>query len=186
MRVNINSTTLDVNQSKASIQLLWIGIVSICMFFAGLTSVIFVDKMNFPESPDWFFYSTLAIIISSFLLLIASNRIKKDKSRLYLVISSFLMGILFTYFQFNGWEELTNNEVYFAGRKAPKEHSLLYALKGAHLAHLFAGLIALLITTIKIKKYNSTNYLGFKLASTYWHFLTILWIYLFFFLLISS
>ena len=78
MRVNINSTTLDVNQSKASIQLLWIGIVSICMFFAGLTSVILVDRMQFPELPSWFIYSTIVILFSSGLLFFTKKRIKKE------------------------------------------------------------------------------------------------------------
>ena len=31
-------------------------------------------------------------------------------------------------------------------------------------------------------KYTSNNYLGFELTSNYWHFLGLLWVYLFFFL----
>ena len=90
--------------------------------------------------------------------------------------------MFFTYSQFKGWEQLVNQEVNFAF--GTKEESLLYVLTGAHLAHLFAGLISLLVVTIKAKnnRYNSKNYLGIKLASTYWHFLTILWVYLFLFL----
>ncbi len=57
-------------------------------------------------------------------------------------------------------------------------------ITAAHLAHLFGGLVALLITSVnaKNKKYNSEDYLGLELTSTYWHYLGILWIYLYLFL----
>ena len=171
-----------MRKRQAIIQLLWIGIGSICMFFAGLSSLIFVDKIQFPESPSWFLYSTIIIISSSILLIAAKDQIKKDKPVFILILSVFVLGLFFTYSQFKGWGQLANQEVNFAF--GTKEESLLYVLTGAHLAHLFAGLISLLVVTIKAKnnRYNAKNYLGIKLASTYWHFLTILWIYLFLFL----
>ena len=53
-----------------------------------------------------------------------------------------------------------------------------------HMLHLFGGMIAILVTMFKAKRelYSMKNYLGLELASTYWHFLTILWLVLFFFL----
>ncbi len=152
------------------------------MFFAGLTSIILVDKMKFPEIPSWFMYSTIAIIFSSALLIFTKSRIRKDKPILVLISIVFLLGLLFTYCQLKGWEQLISNNIYFSG--GPKESSLLYVLTGAHLAHLFAGLIALFITTLNTKRnrYSSNNFLGLELASYYWHFLSILWIYLFVFL----
>ena len=112
----------------------------------------------------------------------AKVQIKKDKPVFILILSVFVLGLFFTYSQFKGWDQLVNQGFNFAF--GTKEVSLLYVLTGAHLAHLFAGLISLLVVTIKAKnnRYNSKNYLGIKLASTYWHFLTILWVYLFLFL----
>ena len=180
--MSINYSTIEMRKRQAIIQLLWIGIGSICMFFAGLSSLIFVDKTQFPESPSWFLYSTVIIISSSILLIAAKDQIKKDKPVFILVLSVFVLGLFFTYSQFKGWSELVESKIYFSG--GLKEESLLYVLTGAHLAHLFAGLISLLVVTIKAKnnRYNSKNYLGIKLSSTYWHFLTILWVYLFLFL----
>ena len=180
--MSINYSTIDIRKRQAIIQLLWIGIGSICMFFAGLSSLIFVDKIQFPESPSWFLYSTIIIISSSILLIAAKGQIKKDKPVFILILSVFVLGLFFTYSQFKGWDQLANQELNFAF--GTKEESLLYVLTGAHLAHLFAGLISLLVVTIKAKnnRYNAKNYLGIKLASTYWHFLTILWVYLFLFL----
>lgn len=180
--MSINHSIIDLRKRKATLQLLWIGIGSICMFFAGLTSIIFVDRMQFPELPIWFMYSTAAIISSSILLIVTQKRTKKDKPTFIIISSVFALGLLFTYFQFSGWGELVNNDIFFSGGR--KESSLLYVLTGAHLAHLFAGLIALLVTIINVKRntYNSTNYLGLELCSHYWHFLTFLWVYLFLFL----
>ena len=177
-----NSAIIDLKNRRAILQILWIGIGSICMFFAGLTSVILVDRMQFPELPRWFIYSTIVIVFSSGLLFYTKKRIKKDKTIFSMLLCVLILGILFTYCQFKGWEQLISNDIYFSG--GPKESSILYVLTGAHLAHLFAGIIALLVTTINAKRgmYSSMNYLGVELSSHYWHFLTILWIYLFGFL----
>ena len=171
-----------VSKEKSLKQLLWIGMGSICMLFAGWTSIIFVDKMQFPELPIWFMYSTIVIITSSVLLIIIKIRIKKDKPIFSMMSFVFILGLLFTYCQFKGWGQLVLKDIVFSG--GPKELSLIYVLTGAHLVHLFAGLIALFITiknTIR-NRYNSINYLGLELTSIYWHFLALLWIYIFCFL----
>ena len=180
--MSIDNSIIDLRKRQATLQLLWIGIGSICMFFAGLTSIILVDKMQFPELPSWFMYSTIAILFSSVLLIFTKSRIRKDKPIFVSISIVFLLGLFFTYCQFKGWGQLISNNIHFTG--GLKESSLLYVLTGAHLAHLFAGLIALFITTINTKRnrYSSSNYLGLELASYYWHFLTLLWIYLFCFL----
>ena len=178
----MNTSIVQENISKATLQLLWIGIGSICMFFAGLTSVIFVDKMTFPSTPDWFIYSTIAIVISSVILEIAKKETVLDKPAFNLILISFILGIFFTFCQFKGWTALVDNNIFFT--RGGKEQSMIYVLTGAHLAHLFAGLIVLVVTAIKSKygRYSSKDYIGLKLATTYWHFLTILWIYLYLFI----
>ena len=74
--------------NKAVKQLLWAGLASIGMFFAGLTSAYIVRKAegNWMEFvlPDWFLYSTITIVLSSLLLISAkqknlSSRLKKIK-----------------------------------------------------------------------------------------------------------
>ena len=91
---------------------------------------------------------------------------------------------LFTYFQLRGWEELTAQGIYLTGEGSNVAGSFLYVITLAHLVHLIGGLLAVLITAINAKreKYNKNDYLGFELTSIYWHFLGLLWVYLFFFL----
>ena len=169
-------------------QLLWIGIGSIMMFFAGLTSAYVVRKPqgNWVEFvlPDWFLYSTITIIISSILLFAAKKRIYLPKESSKLVFGTFFLGIIFSYFQFRGWQELTSQGVFLTGEGSNVSGSFLYVITLAHLVHLIGGLMAILITAIKVgkEKFSPEDCLGFDLTSIYWHFVGLLWLYLFFFL----
>lgn len=177
-------------RKKSAKALLWIGIVSIIMLFSGLTSayVVRADNGNWLvfQLPSIAIISTAVIILSSFTMFLAQMAIKKDKFKavsLYLFIT-FVLGLAFTYTQYLGWKELTLQGIYFLGKYSNASGSFLYLIAVVHLLHLFGGLIALLITLIKSlkNKYNSQDYLGIELSAIYWHFLDLLWIYLFLFL----
>ena len=174
--------------NKAIKQLLWAGQASIGMFFAGLTSAYIVRKAegNWLEFaiPDWFYYSTATIIVSSALLFYAKRKIKQNINPANFILATFLLGIIFTVFQIFGWNTLTSQGIFLTGEGSNAAGSFLYVLTLAHLIHLLAGLIALLYSSISSAKgkYNSENHLGLDLTSTYWHFLGLLWIYLFIFL----
>ena len=179
---------MSVAKNRAFKQLLWVGMGSIAMFFAGLTSAYIVRKAegNWVEFilPEWFLYSTITIVFSSVVLILVKQNIKKDKSVFSLILSVLGLGVLFAFFQLNGWQELVNRGVYLTGNGSNVAGSFLYVLTLSHLVHLIGGLIALLVTAINAKrrKYSAENYLGLEITSIYWHFLTILWVYLFFFL----
>jgi cytochrome c oxidase subunit 3 len=159
-------------KEKALKQLLWVGIVSISMFFAGLTSAFIVRKAegNWTEFilPDWFIASTAVIILTIFNLL----------------FTTLVLGIIFSYFQFEGWGQLTNQGIYLTGEGSNVAGSFLYVLTLSHLVHLAGGLIALVFSSVKSKLnlYSIDNCLGLDLTINYWHFLTVLWLYLFIFL----
>ena len=186
--VKKNIINMVLKKEKALIQLLWIGMGSIGMFFAGLTSAHIVRKAegNWIEFifPNWFLLSTITILLSSLLLIIALKKIKNNASAYKLTIWTFVLGLLFCFLQVNGWKELIEQGIYLTGQGSNAAGSFLYVITLTHLLHLVGGLIALFVISINAKKekYNAKNYLGFKLGSTYWHFLGILWIYLFFFL----
>ena len=179
---------MNLIQNRSLKQLLWIGIGSIVMFFAGLTSAYVVRKPegNWVEFllPDWFLYSTVIIVLSSMMLILAKRRIHAHTVSSNLILGTFFLGIIFSYFQFRGWQELTNQGVFLTGKGSNVSGSFLYVITLAHLIHLIGGLIAILITAIKtrIGKYSIKECLGFDLTSIYWHFVGLLWIYLFIFL----
>ncbi|MDQ3049164.1 MAG: cytochrome c oxidase subunit 3, partial [Bacteroidota bacterium] len=96
-----------------------------------------------------------------------------------------LLGIAFVVCQFKAWGELVDQKVFFAGRDSNAAGSFLYALTGLHMAHMAGGILALLFVWVKAmrQKYSSGNLLGIRVCAIFWHFLDVLWIYLFLFLI---
>jgi len=178
---------LALKRNIVSKQLLWVGICGIVMFFAGLTSAYIVRKaegnwLEF-EMPVWFTISTVAIIASSALLWFSFQNIRVGRSATQLLLGTLILGSFFAYSQVQGWEQLISEGVYLTGEGSNPAGSFIYVITLAHLLHLVGGLIALSVTTIKSKqgKYSKENYLGIGLTSIYWHFLGLLWLYLFLF-----
>ena len=178
---------ITLRKNKTYKQLLWIGIGSIVMFFGGLTSAYIVRKaegnwLEF-EMPIWFTFCTNAVIASSMSSSFALQNIKEGKSATNFLITTLSIGLLFTLSQIQGWEDLVAKGVYLTGEGSNPSGSFIYVITLAHLMHLIGGLIALSVTTIKSKlnKYSKENYLGIELISTYWHFIGLLWLYLFLF-----
>ena len=170
-------------------QLLWVAMAAISMFFASLLSAFIVEKadvLNWNEFilPNYFVLSTGVIILSSTLLLFIKQQLRKEGSVFILVCAVLILGLIFSYFQIKGWQQLTNQGIYLTGAGSNISGSFLYVVTLTHLLHLLGGLIALFISTIKSKRnlYSIDNYLGLELTSIYWHFLTVLWILLFSFL----
>jgi len=62
--------------------------------------------------------------------------------------------------------------------------SFIFAFILVHGLHWFAGIIVLLVLFINALKgkYTTKDYIGLKIGSIYWHFLGILWLYLYAFL----
>ena len=181
---------LRLAKRKAAKPLLWIGIVSIVMLFAGLTSAYVVRAQNGNwqvfELPSILIISTAIIITSSLTMMLAQFAIKKDKFQLtsiYLFLT-LVLGFSFFYTQIQGWKELSQQGIYFAGKYSNASGSFLIVIAFLHLAHMVGGLIALFVSLTKslLKKYSSSYSLGIELTAIYWHFLDVLWVYLFLFL----
>jgi cytochrome c oxidase subunit 3 len=180
-----------ITREKVAKPLLYISMVGMLMIFASLTSAYIVrqkkgDWLNF-ELPQMFYISTAIIIISSVSINWALAAAKKNdfKSIKWAALTTLLLGIAFTITQFQAWGALVDQKVFFAGKYSNASGSFLYVLTGLHLAHLFGGIIAVFVVWIKSiqQKYNSENLLGIRLCAIFWHFLDLLWIYLFVFLL---
>lgn len=169
---------------------------SIILFVAIFT--IFLKKEIVNQDiplviPKVFWASSAVISISSLTIALAKESLQNqifNRFKLYLAITYFL-GLLFLVLQISGWVELANKGFTIANHTGV---SFLYILSGLHILHTFGGLVGLSITVAKVfrnKSYvdsfvysvNPPNQLNFKLIYTYWHFLDILWIFIFLFLL---
>jgi len=188
------STLSSVDKNKVALPLLWVGIASMSMAFAGLTSGYVVSRTSLLESgkwltfglPDVFAYSTLVILLSSLTVGLAYRTSKSgnQKRAAQLLWATLLLGLIFGFLQIQGWIALHSNAIFFTGPGSNTAGSWVYALTFFHLAHLLGGLISIFITALKAQmgKYNADNNLGILLASIFWHFLDLLWVYLFLFL----
>ena len=184
-----------IRKDRAFKSMLIFGIFSIVMLFAGLTSAYIVSKgalssegkWDFIILPEEFQYSTIVIVLSSIFAIMAFKKLKKNDlvTTNRLLIIALILGVIFSYFQFKGWSNLISEGHFFAGKDSNVAASFIYVLTGVHLAHLIAGLIIFLVLfyKVRLKKYTQKNYLGFQLGIWFWHFLGILWIYLYGFLL---
>ncbi len=169
---------------------LWLFIVSIIMIFASMTSAYIVRKaegnwQDF-ELPGVLWLSTAVLVVSSFTVQMAWNAAKKDELgqvKAWMFVT-FALGLVFLYLQWESWVRLVQINVYLVGNPSG---SFLYVLTGLHAFHLITGLVYLAITTVKAYRYkiHSQNLIEIEVPAIYWHFLDVLWILLFGFLLWS-
>lgn len=167
---------------------LWVALGSIIMMFAGLTSAYVVKEAQ-PEwvtleMPKVFYYSTAVILISSLTIQMGLKAFKERNMRLYrrLLTVTALLGSLFIAMQIIGFKQIWDSGLDLRGSGGPQ---FLYIIFGLHALHVLGGIIALLITFIKAfsSKVRNYNPVSVELVSTYWHFVDLLWIYLFVFFL---
>ncbi|MCS6822386.1 MAG: cytochrome c oxidase subunit 3 [Microscillaceae bacterium] len=172
---------------------LWLFIVAIIMFFAAFTSAYIVRQAEgnwlIFELPKVLWLSSLVILISSATMHWAYLSAKKDKitNLKIAIITTFLLGMLFLYLQFEAWKALVADGVFFAGKDANPSGSFLYVLTGLHGLHLISGLIYLgiVLWATFAGLVHQKRLLRIEMCAVYWHFLGLLWIYLFVFLLIN-
>lgn len=179
---------------KAKKFLMWLFLISSFMLFAALTSAFIVYTGGNPARgiktllPQAFIYSTCAIFLSSVTMHIAflsGKKMQLNKQKLYLVIT-ILLGVAFFVLQLSSWQTLINQGVYFVNFNASQ--SFIYVFTGAHLVHIAGGLLMLVNALFGVVRGipQVRNVFKMELASIFWHFVDILWIYLYVFLLLNQ
>ena len=178
-------------KSRSAKLLLYFAMISMIMMFAGLTSAYLVsasrkDWTHEMHMPSAFTLSTLIILLSSVTIHLALQAIRQnDRSKTSLFLwSTLFLAIGFVYTQFSGFGQLVAQGFFFTGSGSSITATFLYILALLHMAHLFGGVISLLIIIYNHykQKYNASQTLGIELGAIFWHFLDILWIFLFLFL----
>ncbi len=169
---------------------LWLFLVTIVMIFAALTSAYIVRQSEGNwleyELPTIFWYTSGIVILSSVFLQFAYVSAKKDNMaglRVGLGLAV-LFGVAFLVGQWYSWVALVDANVFFVGNPSG---SFLYVFTGLHAVHLISGVIFLIIVLISTYKYkvHSKSMDTLEMATTFWHFLAALWLYLFMFLLLN-
>ncbi|MGN7203147.1 cytochrome c oxidase subunit 3 [Pedobacter sp. SAFR-022] len=178
---------------KAKKFIIWLFVVSSTIMFAGWTSYYIVFAASKSKGhglvlPDMFLYSTAVLLVSSICLFLAARAFRNGQvsSQKTFLWATLLLGIVFGYLQVEAWVSLYQSGAFLVNNNAAI--SLIYIVSGIHLLHIFAGLLLILSTLLGVYGEISTERLQFRMevSSIFWHFIDILWIYLYVFLLLNS
>lgn len=189
--MDLTEGTIEEKTIRAKKMMLWFGIVSLIMSFAGWTSAFVVsrtreDWLEDIQLPKAFAISAVVIIISSFTFIAAKRalRLGKNERTSIWLLATLVLGIIFIYNQFMGFDEIIADGYRFTGPTSNITMSFIFLIAFVHILHVAVGLICLLVVIYNHfkHKYSGENMLGFELAATFWHFVDILWLYLFLFL----
>ena len=189
--MDLTQGTLEEKNNRAKKMMLRFGMVSLIMSFAGLTSAFIVsssreDWLKDFQLPNAFTVSLILILISSVTFIFAKRALKQNNrsATTVLLLITFGLGIAFIVSQVKGFNEIIASGYNLTGPTSNVTMSYIYVIAFAHIVHVIAGLICLLVVIYNhIKqKYNAEKMLGLELAATFWHFIDLLWLYLFLFL----
>ena len=170
----------------------WVGIGAITMSFAAYSSALIVRQ---GANPDWLhftlppilFFNTLVVIASSVTLYLAHPRIAgaatpvsdpivapPKPSWIYITV---VLGFVFLVGQILAWRNLAGQGLSLSSGPSS---AFFYLLTAMHGLHLLGGLAGLLYVVSRIRAESAVRAVTtYKAASLYWHFMTVLWVYLF-------
>jgi len=186
-----NKEKLNLQPKKFN---MWLFIITSFMLFAAFTSGFIVYTQGSANKgikiilPHAFIYSTMVILLSSVTMYLAFRSAKKlqfNKQRQFLWLT-LILGISFFSLQSYAWSVLVKMGVYLVNPNASQ--SFIYIFTGVHLVHIIAGLI--LVINSLVGSYKNApqvkNIFRLEMTSIFWHFVDILWIYLYVFLLLNQ
>lgn len=165
---------------------LWVGIGSIIMMFAGLTSAYIVKRSQagwtMLEIPVIFWFSTITILLSSVTMQFAVRAFKERNMSRYrtMLSATAMLGLAFLIMQVVGFFQYKALDIRLVGAGSNASYSFLLAIASLHAAHVLGGVLALIIIARKALSTRKRSYssVPVEVIATYWHFVDILWIYL--------
>ena len=177
--------------------LLLAGISSLFLGFSGAYLYNRIQQGVPPvQLPSLFYFNTLLLVCSSFLLMWAKKSYQKDDTRNYklALIITLVLTIGFLVLQIFAWRQLQASDIFINYNNMA---SYMYLISGLHFAHVVAGipfLIIFVVNAVRKMKSPVSVLIYFSdlkkkrrldLFNIYWHFLDGLWIYLVIFFLVN-
>lgn len=137
-------------------------------------SLIIFNPYNIP------LLNTLLLLSSGFTITWCHYRIFNNdyKSRINLIILTIFLGLIFIVFQY-----LEYNEAFFSISDSVYG-SIFFLATGFHGLHILIGVVFIIISLIRllINQFSKIHHLGFEMASWYWHFVDVIWLFLYLFI----
>lgn len=191
-------------QKEVSTLGMWIFLVTEIMFFGGLFLAYTIYRKEFTGAFELASntlnvtigaVNTAVLICSSFTMVLAvrSAQIGSRKALIVFLILTILLGGVFLGVKAYEWNEKFEEhhvpgptfhlEKAPAGDQGPAQlfFSLYFTMTGLHALHMVIGegLMLFLLWHAYKGKYTSTYYTPVDIGGLYWHFVDIIWIYLF-------
>jgi cytochrome c oxidase subunit 3 len=162
---------------------MWVGVFAITMSFAAFTSALFVRE----GTADWthlalppvLYLNTLLLLASSATLEAARRRLGEEEGTSKAsawVLLTLTLGLAFCVGQYRAWLDLRAEGFYLASNP---NSSFFYLLTFLHALHVCVGVAVLVYLAGRLLASHTTFRLGlFRNTAIYWHFMTVLWVYL--------
>jgi cytochrome c oxidase subunit III len=178
---------------KASHTAVWLGVCAIAMSFAALTSALIVRQGT---GMDWkpfvlppiLYLNTVLLLTSSFTLELARKHVAAEAAKsqsemrllsrgrkwLYVTLG---LALLFVLGQTLAWRNLEAQGLFLATNPSC---SFFYVFTALHGLHVLGGVLGLLYANRQLTRgFLFATVSPLSVAAVYWHFMGILWIYLF-------
>ncbi len=179
---------------------MWLFLATEVMFFGGLFAAYYLYKGQYPEaflqashhSHLWLgTINTAVLLMSSFAMVMGVHAAKKGERNatvgwllLTMVLGIAFLGIKGVEYHHHFADHLFPG-AHFQLEGAPREaqifFSLYFGMTGLHALHMIIGIGVLLVLTIftLMGKYSKDYHNPIEMAGLYWHFVDIVWIFLF-------
>ena len=166
----------------------WVYLMTDCVLFAALFATFAVLRNNTFGGPSgqeifklpYVLIETIVLLTSSFTcgLAMISMQQRKREQMLRWLTATFALGLVFL-----GLELSEFHHLIVEGNSWRRSGFLssYFTLVGTHGLHITVGLLWLIVLAAKVRKggLNSTNVKRLTLFSLFWHFLDVVWIFIF-------
>ena len=190
-------------QAEASTLGMWVFLVTEIMFFGGLFMAYLVYRAASPEafqegsahlSIGWGAFNTAVLIFSSLTMALAVRSAQigaPPKTQVGWLVATMFLGAVFLgvkvieyadkfrdrivpgpNFNAGSWEHPAGVEMFY---------SLYFCMTGLHAIHMIIGIGIMTVIAIMAwrRQFNAAYYTPVEVAGLYWHFVDIVWIFLF-------
>ena len=166
---------------------MWLFLASEIMFFSGFIGAYIVLRMANPHLADlgqqvlsWQLagVNTAVLIVSSLTMVLAVNAISKgNRGRCEdMIMLTAVLGTVFLVIK--GFEYAAKFE-HGIGPNTSTFWSAYFLMTGFHGLHVLGGIIALVFLLFYTKNYGPDRYTKVENVALYWHFVDLVWIFLF-------
>jgi cytochrome c oxidase subunit 3 len=194
----------DLAQQEEAEKLgMWAFLITEVMFFGGLFMAYIVYRHAYPKAfavasshLSWRLgaINTLVLIVSSLTMALAIRGAQTNRKGMQVINVLLTMGfgltfLVIKYFEYKEkWDHHLmpgpSFDVAAFGEWGPQARiffSIYFAMTGLHAFHMVVGLGIMLWVLAKVRKgaFTPQRYAGIEIAGLYWHFVDLVWIFLF-------